>query len=293
VDQETRPPLLAVWLLRAAAHLAPEGARAEWRDLWMTRLENLWILAARGELPIQAPAETSRLCADAIARAFWLRFERKRVMKWLRGPAAILSASAAAMVALTILSRAFQGTRSVIYTYIAWRTEPRTLRYDPRADLMVGHFVPLLFALTMGAALVAIGRLSVGRYGWRYWSFLVAKLLSVLILLPLIWIEGNAALRAHMVRPEVGLILGWLTWTLAFLLAFAFGVLWAFTDQRRRCPVCLGLLAMPVTLGSWASVFEPVTTEMLCHEGHGSLSMNESDGTGDRWVALDASWRGL
>ena len=28
---------------------------------------------------------------------------------------------------------------------------------------------------------------------------------------------------------------------------------------------------MPVTLGSWASVFEPVTTEMLCHEGHGSL----------------------
>jgi hypothetical protein len=51
---------------------------------------------------------------------------------------------------------------------------------------------------------------------------------------------------------------------------------------------------MPVTMGSWASVFEPVTTEMLCHEGHGSLSVVEGDiGGGDRWVALDTSWRGL
>jgi hypothetical protein len=294
VDQETRPPLLAVWFLRAAARLAPEPARAEWRELWMSRLENLWILAARGELPIQAPRETVLLCADAAARAFWLRFERTRVMQWLRGPAAVLWAAAASLGVLTILSRAYQGTRSVIYTFIAWKTEPRTLRYDARADLVVGHFVPLLFALTIGAALIAIGRLSLGRYGWRYWAYLAGKLLAVLTLLPLIWIEGNAALRAHLVRPELGLVLGWLAWTSAFLIAFGCGVMWTFTDQRRRCPVCLGLLAMPVTLGSWASVFEPVTTEMLCHEGHGSLSVAEGDiGGSDRWVALDSSWRGL
>ena len=294
MDEETRPPLLAVWLLRVSARLAPEGTRAEWRALWMSRLENLWILASRGELPIHAPSETARLCADAVSRAFWLRFERARVMQWLRGPGAVLSGAAAALGLLTILSHGFQGTRSVIYTFIAWKTEPRILRYDPRADLVVGSFVPILFALTIGAALVAMGRLSLGRYGWRYWAYLAAKLLAVLTMLPLVWIEGNAALRAHLVRPEVGLVLGWLAWTLAFLIAFGCGVMWVFTDQRRRCPVCLGRLAMPVTLGSWASVFEPVTTEMLCHEGHGSLSMNESDiGGGDRWVALDASWRGL
>jgi hypothetical protein len=41
-------------------------------------------------------------------------------------------------------------------------------------------------------------------------------------------------------------------------------------------------------------MFEPVTTEMLCDEGHGTLTMAENEmGEGDRWVSLDASWRGL
>jgi len=294
VHSETDPPVVAAWLLRAAAYLAPESDRDEWRTLWISRLENLWILAGRGELPVHAPSETARLCRDAVSRAFWQRFERARLASWMRGPGFVLWAAVAALAGLAVLSRGFQGTRGVIYTYIAWKTEPRILRYDPRADLVVGHFVPILFALTIGAALVAIGRLSLGRYGWRYWFYLAGKLLSVLIIVPLVWIEGNAALRAHMVKPDLGLVFGWLAWTLAFLGAFGCGVMWVFTDQRRRCPVCLGRLAMPVTLGSWASVFEPVTTEMLCHEGHGSLSVDESEiGAGDRWITLDASWRGL
>jgi hypothetical protein len=274
--------------------LAPKTSREEWRALWLTRLENLWILAARGELPIHAPSETVRLCSDAISAAFWLRFNRAQVLQWTRGPGFVLSAAGAALAVLAVLSHAFAGTRSVIYTYIAWKTEPRNLRYDPRADLVVSYFVPLLFALTVGAVLIVIGRLSLGRYGWRYWTYLGAKLAAVLIIVPLIWIEGNAALRAHIVRVNVGLVLGWLAWTLAFLGAFGCGVMWVFTDQRRRCPVCLGRLAMPVTLGSWASVFEPATTEMLCDEGHGALSMDDGPvGAGDRWTTLDSSWRGL
>jgi hypothetical protein len=110
----------------------------------------------------------------------------------------------------------------------------------------------------------------------------------------LVWIEGNAALRTHLAVRTLWLLFGWLAWTLAFLGAFGCGVIWSFTDQRRRCPVCLRRLAMPVTLGSWASMFEPVTTEMLCDEGHGALCMDESEiGAGDRWIALDSSWRGL
>ena len=77
----------------------------------------------------------------------------------------------------------------------------------------------------------------------------------MLLIVPLIWIEGNAALRAGRIAAEVGMVLGWLAWTLAFLGAFGCGIIWVFTDQRRRCPVCLRRLAMPVTLGSWASVF--------------------------------------
>ncbi len=294
MHSETRPPGLAVWLLRAAAGLAPPAARQDWRDLWISRLENLWILAGRGELPIHAPSATVRLCADAISRAFWLRFNRAHLAQWIGGPGFVLSTATAALAVLALLSRGFQGTRGVIATYIAWRGGPRTLRYDPRADLLVAHFVPLLFALTVGAVLIAIGRLSLGRYGWRYWSYLAGKLAAVLLIVPLIWIEGNAALRAHRIAAEVGMVLGWLAWTLAFLGAFGCGIIWVFTDQRRRCPVCLRRLAMPVTLGSWASVFDPVTTEMVCDEGHGALTMDESEiGAGDRWVALDSSWRGL
>jgi len=288
------PPILAVCALRVAERLTPAPRRAEWRALWRSRLENLWILEARGELPVHAPSATARLCADAAASAFWLRFERGQLRQWLRGPAPILTLSAMAPLAVAVFSRGLQATRSVIHTALEWSIQPRALGYDPRADLVVATVLPIVFALTVGAVLIAIGRLSVGRYGWRYWLFLLGKLAAVMVTVPLIWIEGNAALRAHLLHGDLTLLFGWLAWTLAFFGAFGCGVVWAFTDQRRRCPVCLGRLAMPVTLGSWASVFEPVTTEMLCHEGHGSLSVDESEiGAGDRWIALDSSWRGL
>jgi hypothetical protein len=294
VHSETRPPALAIWLLRAAAGLAPQAERQAWRDLWITRLENLWVLAERGELPAHAPAETARLCHDAISRAFWMRFERPRVLHWMQGPAFVLTLAGAALVLLGILSRGFQGTRSVINTAIEWKIEPRAMRYDPRADLVVATFLPILLAITVGVILMLIGRSSLGRYGWKYWLYLAGKIASIMAILPLVWIEGNAALRAHIVTVNLALVFGWLAWTLAFLGAFGGGVIWSFADQRRRCPVCLGKLAMPVTLGSWASMFEPVTTEMLCDEGHGTLTMDESEiGAGDRWITLDSSWRGL
>jgi hypothetical protein len=294
VHPETRPPVLAVLLLRLTEWLAPPSARRVWRALWHARLENLWILAGRGELPVQAPAETVQLCRDAIASAFWQRFERTRLLRWVRGPGFVIAFAAGALALLAALSRGFQATRSVIHTAIEWRIDSHILPYDPRADLVVATCVPILLALTVGAALMAIGRLSLGRYGWRYWLFLLAKLAAVMVIVPLVWIEGNAALRAHLGVRTLGLFFGWLAWTLAFLGGFGCGVIWVFTDQRRRCPVCLGRLAMPVTLGSWSSVLEPVTTEMLCGEGHGSLSVDESEiGAGDRWIALDSSWREL
>src|SRR3954454_3023074 len=74
VQGEIRPPVFAVWLLRAAERLAPGSARKEWSALWNSRLVNLWVLAERGELPVHAPSATIRLCCDAVAGAFWLRF---------------------------------------------------------------------------------------------------------------------------------------------------------------------------------------------------------------------------
>ena len=194
-----------------------------------------------------------------------------------------------------------QATRSFVSAAIYWNIESmefiglRHLRYDPPlGDQVVGRVVPIALALAIGAALVAIGRLSLGRYGWRYWLYLALKIVGVIVLIPLLWIEGSRFLW-NLLTPE--LLRVWVAGigaTLAFMGGFGLAAIWAFDDQRRRCPVCLRRLARPVTMGSWSSMFEPVTTEFLCDEGHGALSLAESEiGEGDRWVSLDASWREL
>ncbi len=195
---------------------------------------------------------------------------------------------------LALLSRGFQATRSIVDAAIEWNIEPRQLRYDPRGDLVVAHVIPLVLALAIGAALVAIGRLSLGRHGWRYWTYLAAKIAAVIVLVPLLWIEGSRWLW-NLLTPEVLRV--WVAGfaaTLAFLGGFGLAAIWVFDDQRRRCPECLRRLLRPVTMGSWGSMFDPVTTEFLCDEGHGALSLAESEiGEGDRWVSLDSSWRGF
>jgi hypothetical protein len=58
--------------------------------------------------------------------------------------------------------------------------------------------------------------------------------------------------------------------------------------------VCLQLLTMPVSFGSWSSVLDPATTELVCDSGHGSLTFPETDGgLRDRWTNLDPSWSEL
>ncbi len=160
------------------------------------------------------------------------------------------------------------------------------------------------FGLVVGVVLVAIGKRSpvaghlTWRRGLRCWCFLIVKTSLVLGTLTLFWIE---ALTAHAVRaPESDLrefvsLAGALVPTLSFLAGCALATLWCVADQRKRCPVCLSRLALPVTLGSWSRpLLDPVTTELVCERGHGSLSMPETDSSSsepDRWTAMDESWR--
>jgi hypothetical protein len=293
--------MLCRWQLRIAARLAPLAVRHEFRERWDSRLTNLCILVDRGEVAGRDRAELALLCRDALTAAFWLRFNRAGLHRWTLGPQFIMTLAAAGALLLALLSHGFQATRKIVSAAIYWNLEPiqfignRQLRYDPpRGDLVVGAAVPIVLALGIGAALVAIGRLSLGRYGWRYWLYLAVKIVSVIVLVPLLWIEGSRGLW-NLITPEV--LRAWIAGlgaTLAFLGGFGLAAIWIFDDQRRRCPVCLRRLARPVTMGSWASMFEPVTTEFLCDEGHGALSLAESElGEGDRWVSLDASWREL
>ena len=250
------PPTLCRGWLRIAGRLAPPALRQEWRKCWYSRLVNLCILVDRGEVAGRDRAELMLLCSDAMSNAFWLRFNRAGLRYWAQGPQFVMTLAVAGGVLLALLSRGFQATRSIVDAAIEWNIEPRQLRYDPRGDLVVGHVVPLVLALAIGSALVAIGRLS------------TPEVLRV-------WVAGFAA-------------------TLAFLGGFGLAAIWVFDDQRRRCPECLRRLLRPVTMGSWGSMFDPVTTEFLCDEGHGALSLAESEiGEGDRWVSLDSSWRGF
>jgi hypothetical protein len=293
------PPAVCRWLLTVAALLAPPRTRAEFRERWDNRLASLCILLDRGEVAGRDRSEMALLCYDALSTAFWLRFSRVWLRHWMLGPQFEMALTVAAGLVLTLASRGFRSTRSVVRAAIESDLPPipfiggRQLQ-DPRSDLVVGAIVPIMLALAIGATLVVIGRLSLGRYGWRYWLFLGFKILSVIALVPLAWIEGSRWLWS-ISAPE--LLRAWVAGigaTLAFLAGFGVAAFWIFDDQRRRCPVCLRRLARPVTVGSWGSMFEPVTTEMLCDEGHGTLTMAENEmGEGDRWVSLDASWRGL
>jgi hypothetical protein len=145
----------------------------------------------------------------------------------------------------------------------------------------------------VGAAIATLCGRVLQHSGWKYWAFLAAKLLLISLLVPLVWIEFGGFLRANLAPGGLRVALTTAS-TLMFFGAFGCSVIWAFADQRQRCPDCLGYLALPVTVGSWASVFNPVTTELICDEGHGSMCMAESEYSGDdRWIKLDASWREL
>jgi hypothetical protein len=257
-------------------------------------LRDWWILVERGELP----APTLRQCWTAFVDAVRLRLDQRRLRLWLRGPAFPLAAGAVVVALAAIFTRGFSGTRGLIGIAQALRNglppPPGRMGYDFRQDMVVGHGFLIAFGLAIGIVLVAVGRLSLHRYGWRYWLFLVLKTIGVMVIVPLLWIEIGTAFRTHLPRGEAWRVLGILTLALAFVAGYGYALMWSFADQRRRCPVCLHWLAMPVTMGSWASVFEPVTTELLCEEGHGSLCMPENEGgEPDRWTALDASWREL
>jgi hypothetical protein len=284
----------ALGILRLACLLAPRSARREWHTCWSSRLVNLWVLVERGELTLNPRSETLWLLRAALANAFWLRFNRAGLRDWVRGPGFIVASAALAVLVLALLSHGLAATRAFVSATIEFQFDPPVIRYDPRRDFVVAHLIPIAMAFSIGIVLVLIGKRSLGRFGWRYWLFLSVKILSVIALVPLLWLEGGAVLWRAISNELLRAWIAGIVCTLAFLGGFGVSVIWVFSDQRRRCPVCLRLLERPVTMGSWASVFEPATTEFVCEEGHGALSLAESEiGEGDRWVALDASWRGL
>jgi len=71
---------------------------------------------------------------------------------------------------------------------------------------------------------------------------------------------------------------------------------WVITDQQRRCPMCLRLLANPIIIGTPSRTFlEWYGTEWNCPHGHGLLHTSEISSSYSRpqWLGLDDSWSAL
>jgi uncharacterized membrane protein YfcA len=153
-------------------------------------------------------------------------------------------------------------------------------------ERVVPYMLIIGFALLVSIAIALHCRARL-RGQWRYWSFLLLKTGALVLIVSLIWVEGGFALRSHLPNETVRGLCGGLLLAMVYLAVTGFAVLWCLGDQQRRCPVCVRVMAAPVRIGSWASIFEPVMTEMLCDKGHGALCVQECEtGEPDHWLAI-------
>jgi hypothetical protein len=167
------------------------------------------------------------------------------------------------------------------------RVDVAILRDRVLASLSIfrlGLTISMLIAL--GAALLHFGKPGL---------FLIAKASLLVTGVTAVWaelIDPAVPLWYGFQDPVIGGMSGWV-----YLLTCAAALYWAIRDQKRRCPVCLYRLGMPVRIGSWSSpLLDPVSTELICEKGHGVLYVPEtqsSDREPEKWKTLDASWREL
>jgi hypothetical protein len=75
---------------------------------------------------------------------------------------------------------------------------------------------------------------------------------------------------------------------------FLFGMQWALSDQRQRCPVCLRRVINPAQVGMASRTFLAWNgTELICADGHTLLhipGLPTSWFSTQRWLYLDTSW---
>ena len=273
-DYRLRPPVACRCLLRGASLIVPPKLRSAWCHPRDANLNSLRILAERGELPGSESDWLAWWCRDTLEDAFLTRCRVFDIEQWVRSPSFVMAASAFALLLIAIATHGFAITRSLA---------------DANENRLVANLFPIAFALMVGL-IAAAGRICWRGHSWCYRAFLFLKILMLAVIVPLLWIEGGAALRGGIANQTVRVLTGGVALAIVFVASFGWSVLWSLADQRQRCPVCLRRLVIPVRIGSCASIFEPAVTEWICDAGHGSLCMCEvEDGEPDRWVELAAT----
>jgi len=163
------------------------------------------------------------------------------------------------------------------------------------AFYICGAALLMTVALILGAAFLPFGPLSLRAMSGlpfsqasHYWWFFFGKTALLMTLLTAVWLEMTQGLS----DPVAGFLSSWL-----FFLVCSFAAIFMLADQRRRCPVCLYRLTLPVSMGTLSRpLLDPASTELLCDRGHGMLTVPDSESSSaalERWTTLDASWREL
>lgn len=288
------PPLMWRVAVFIVGFLEPAESRREWCAKWASNLRDWRILVERGELPV---GSGRLLIRSAFMEAYRDRFGTVRFHRFLRGPLFVIAANVSALLLLALLTGGFAVFRLLLALARDYRNFPNPgVSFDPRGDRLVAYFVPVVIAAAIGLALLFLRRRALRSLGWKSSLLLAFKVAMLYVTSSLLWIEGGHALRSHIAREGVRFGLAGLGLAVVFVLAFGFATLWSISDQRRRCPVCLHRLIMPVTMGSWASIFDPAATELVCEDGHGSLALIEDEAEIsplDHWTQLDSSWQYL
>jgi hypothetical protein len=258
-------------VLRAASLLAPSNQRGEWLEWWRSEL---WYVTRRGAL---------LFCLGAFQDALWLRRNNLRPVRRTgvhpETPLSCLGFLASIATASLFTAIYLSGplkTRSVY-----WHLSARDLPMGCIAMLMLSCL--LLPTLAVGQAPTnGQTRWPTGLCQWIFLALKIALVQPILLCGFLIWIL--IAPRAPF--AVFGLFAGWIL-----------VLRWVFTDQRRRCPVCLRLLTDPVRMGTPSQTFlEWYGVESMCSRGHGLLHISENSASysgKQQWINLDSSWRGL
>jgi hypothetical protein len=256
--------------LQVASLLVPGDQRAEWLEEWRSEL---WYVPRNQATPF---------ALGAFRDAFWLRRNNNAAVKrtgvHLESPLSCL-AFLATLAALSIF---------IVVQLLAPRLQPATpLRARDLAG-MCGAMLSLSCVFLTSTLTIrqagTNGHLIPWSRSLRRGLFLIFKLL---LLQPMIL----CGFLSQVALGQLGGFMG-IAWPAMVILALR----WVITDQQKRCPVCLRLLANPVIIGTASRTFlEWYGTETTCPHGHGLLHTSEivSSYSGPQWLGLDDSWSGL
>ena len=261
------------WLDHALLHLASllvrEPDRSDWLAEWKSELWYVWRDCGHQH------GRALRFCLGAFRDALWLRRNGSapRRLPFLQSPFRCLAY-------LTVIA--------AVVIFVFFRSsgliDPVLQTQQNRQGLIWFQFLLMAIALLV---LPTTTSLALGEYpsrGLRRWIFLLAKFA---LIMPAVCF-GILDLSTIMIGVPL-LADGWL---LGYVLAFR----WAFIDQRRRCPVCLRLLAGPSRFGEAShTLLDWHGTEFFCARGHGLLQVpeNRTSYNTQRWLDLDSSWASL